>query len=289
MAATGLEFDFMRRAAFGSLLLALGAAPVGVFLMLRRMSLMGDAMYLLAGLSLPAMTVGGVIGGLIVAGAAGVVARHTVIREDAALAAFYLVSLALGVLIISVRGSQVDLLHVLFGSVLALDDAVLALLAGVALVTVGGLAVLWRPLVMECVDPAFLRGESVWGAVAHHGFLALVVGHQPGGGLSRPGHSDGRGHDGAAGRQCALLVPPIATAAGHRHGDGGRAVVAGVVVVVRYRLADQPHDRAAAGRMVRPVDADRSARLVASAARSAPAPQGVMQARSMAAAAKRLS
>lgn len=186
MAATGLEFDFMRRAALGSLLLALGAAPVGVFLMLRRMSLMGDAMshailpgaaigYLLAGLSLPAMTFGGVIGGLIVAGAAGVVARHTVIREDAALAAFYLVSLALGVLIISVRGSQVDLLHVLFGSVLALDDAVLALLAGVALVTVGGLAVLWRPLVMECVDPAFLRGVSVWGAVAHHGFLALVV------------------------------------------------------------------------------------------------------------------
>ncbi|MDM7457657.1 MAG: metal ABC transporter permease [Tepidimonas sp.] len=184
--ASGLEFDFMRRAALGCLLLALGSAPVGVFLMLRRMSLMGDVMshailpgaaigYLLAGLSLPAMTLGGVLGGLIVAAAAGVVARHTVMREDAALAVFYLVSLALGVLILSVRGSQVDLLHVLFGTVLALEGSVLALLGAVALLTVMGLALLWRPLVLECVDPAFLRGVSAWGAVAHHGFLALVV------------------------------------------------------------------------------------------------------------------
>ncbi|TSE36738.1 Manganese transport system membrane protein MntB [Tepidimonas fonticaldi] len=184
--ASGLEFDFMRRAALGCLLLALGSAPVGVFLMLRRMSLMGDSMahailpgaaigYWLAGLSLPAMTLGGVLGGLVVAAAAGVVARHTVMREDAALAGFYLVSLALGVLILSVRGSQVDLLHVLFGSVLALEGSVLTLLGAVALLTVMGLALLWRPLVMECVDPAFLRGISPWGAVAHHGFLALVV------------------------------------------------------------------------------------------------------------------
>lgn len=186
LAATGLEFDFMRRAALGCALLALGAAPVGVLLMLRRMSLMGDAMshailpgaavgYLLAGLSLPALTLGGVLGGLVVAAAAGAMARHTVLREDAALAVFYLVALALGVLIISVRGTQVDLLHVLFGSVLALDEAVLALLAAVALVTLAGLVLLWRPLVMECVDPAFLRGVSHWGALAHQGFLALVV------------------------------------------------------------------------------------------------------------------
>ncbi len=57
--------------------------------------------------------------------AAGLVARATVLREDASLAAFYLVSLALGVLIVSVRGSNIDLLHVLFGTVLALDDAAL--------------------------------------------------------------------------------------------------------------------------------------------------------------------
>ena len=138
-----IEFSFMRRALVGCLALSLGAPPIGVFLMLRRMSLMGDAMshailpgaaigYLLAGLSLFAMSLGGFAAGLAVALAAGLVARSTVLREDASLAAFYLVSLALGVMIVSVRGSNVDLLHVLFGTVLALDDAALILVASIA-------------------------------------------------------------------------------------------------------------------------------------------------------------
>jgi zinc/manganese transport system permease protein len=38
-----IEFSFMRRALVGCLALSLGAPPIGVFLMLRRMSLMGDA------------------------------------------------------------------------------------------------------------------------------------------------------------------------------------------------------------------------------------------------------
>jgi hypothetical protein len=146
-----IEFGFMRRALAGCLALSLGATPVGVFLMLRRMSLAGDAMshailpgaaigYLIAGLSLPAMTLGGLVAGLAVAVLAGGVARNTVIKEDTSLATFYLLSLSAGVLIISLRGSSVDLLHVLFGSVLALDDAALLLLAGFASLSVVALA-----------------------------------------------------------------------------------------------------------------------------------------------------
>ena len=181
-----IEFDFMRRALVGTIAIAIGSGPVGVFLMLRRMSLTGDAMahailpgaalgYLLAGLSLPAMTLGGLAAGIVVAVAAGLVSRFTALKEDASLAAFYLLSLALGVTIVSLRGSNVDLLHVLFGTVLALDDATLLLLASIATVTLLTLAVLWRPLVLECVDPAFLRSVSRSGAVAHLVFLGLVV------------------------------------------------------------------------------------------------------------------
>lgn len=180
------DFGFMQRALFGSLMLSLGACPVGVFLMLRRMSLTGDAMahailpgaamgYLVAGLSLSAMTLGGIVAGLAVAVGSGLVARHTVLREDTSLAAFYLLSLALGVLIVSTRGNSVDLLHVLFGTVLALDNAALALLGGIAMVTLVALRVLVRPLVLECLDPGFLRGTSRWSAVAHFGFLSLLV------------------------------------------------------------------------------------------------------------------
>jgi zinc/manganese transport system permease protein len=181
-----VEFSFMRRALVGCLALSLGAPPIGVFLMLRRMSLMGDAMshailpgaaigYLLAGLSLFAMSLGGFAAGLAVALAAGLVARSTVLREDASLAAFYLVSLALGVLIVSVRGSNIDLLHVLFGTVLALDDAAILLLAAISTLSLAMLAIIYRPLVLECFDPQFLRSASNLSSPTHLIFLVLVV------------------------------------------------------------------------------------------------------------------
>jgi len=180
------EFEFMRRALAGCLALALGATPVGVFLLLRRMSLMGDAMahailpgaalgYLAFGLSLGAMTIGGIIAGLVVALAAGLVARSSILKEDASLAAFYLLSIATGVMIVSLRGRNLDLLHVLFGSVLALDDASLLLISSISTLTLLALAVLYRPLVLECFDAAFLRGVSTTSPLAHYGFLVLVV------------------------------------------------------------------------------------------------------------------
>lgn len=180
------DFEFMRRALAGCLALALGATPVGVFLLLRRMSLMGDAMahailpgaalgYLAFGLSLGAMTVGGIIAGIVVALAAGLVARSSILKEDASLAAFYLLSIATGVMIVSLRGRNLDLLHVLFGSVLALDDASLLLISAITTATLVALALLYRPLVLECFDAAFLRGVSAASPIAHYGFLVLVV------------------------------------------------------------------------------------------------------------------
>lgn len=127
------DFAFMRRALLGCIAISIGATPIGVFLMLRRMSLTGDAMahailpgaavgFLVSGLSLGAMTIGGLVAGMAVALLSGFVTRVTALKEDASMAAFYLISLAAGVLIVSMKGSSVDLLHVLFGTVLALND-----------------------------------------------------------------------------------------------------------------------------------------------------------------------
>src|SRR6187399_902715 len=88
-----IEYEFMRRALVGVIALALGAGPVGVLLMLRRMSLMGDAMahailpgaalgFMVAGFNLFAMSLGGFFAGVVVAVLAGLIARTTQLKED---------------------------------------------------------------------------------------------------------------------------------------------------------------------------------------------------------------
>ena len=176
----------MQRALLGCVLIAIGSTPVGIFLMLRRMSLTGDAMahgilpgaaigYLISGLSLGAMTIGGLFAGVAVAAVSGLISRVTTLREDTSLAAFYLISLAFGVLIVSTRGSNIDLMNVLFGTILALDNAALILLCSITSLSTLVLAIFYRPLVLECVDPQFLRSVSNFSAITHFVFLVLVV------------------------------------------------------------------------------------------------------------------
>ena len=181
-----IEFSFMRRSLMGCFSIALGASPVGVFLMLRRMSLTGDAIahailpgaaigYLISGLSLTAMTFGGLIAGMVVVLLTGLVTRNTILREDTSLASFYLISLALGVLIVTLRGTNVNLMHILFGTILALDDSTLFLLSSISTITLIVLALFYRPLILECLDSAFLKSVTPMSGVAHYLFLSLTV------------------------------------------------------------------------------------------------------------------
>ena len=153
--------------------------------MLRRMSLVADSMshailpgvalgFLFAGMSMVAMFVGGLVTGLVVAIAAGVIARITTLKEDTSFAALYLISLGLGVVLVSVRGTNMDLLHVLFGSVLTLDDTALLLIMMISSISLLVLALIYRPLIMDCLDPAFFKVNGGKGKT-HIVFLLLLV------------------------------------------------------------------------------------------------------------------
>ncbi len=182
-----IEFGFMRRALIACIALSISATPLGVFLLLRRMSLVGDALshavlpgaaigYLISGMSLVAMGIGGFIAGLAVAMLSGLVSRKTQLKEDASFAGFYLGSLALGVTLVSLRGSSVDLLHVLFGSILAIDSSAMIMVGIISSASLLMLACIYRALVIESFDSLFLRvSAGKWLAVIHGIFLALVV------------------------------------------------------------------------------------------------------------------
>jgi zinc/manganese transport system permease protein len=154
--------------------------------MLRRMSLTGDAMShailpgvaiasLLTGAGLLGTLAGGIVAGLIVGVLASLMARFTLLKEDSSLTVFYLLSLAAGVWLLKWQGSDEEVLHQLFGSIDAIDRTQLLLIGGTATFTLFALAVLWRPLLAECLDASYLRSARGHGGIATLGFLPLAI------------------------------------------------------------------------------------------------------------------
>lgn len=181
-----LEYGFMKRALVASIALAISGAPLGVFLVLRRMTLVGDAMshailpgvsisFLIFGLSLWPMTIGGLIAGLIIALLAGVVTKVTELKEDASFTAIYLISIALGVIIISFKGDAEELMHVLFGNILEVDNDSLIMIVSISSISLLVLSVIYRSLVMECFDPGFMKSVKGKGNLVYQIFLVILV------------------------------------------------------------------------------------------------------------------
>ena len=181
-----LHYDFMIRALTATMVLSFSVAPVGAFLVLRRLSLAGEAMahaivpgiviaFVVAGLSVGSMIVGGLSAGITVAVLTSLLARMTIIREDASLASLYLIALALGIFILSAAGSAVPLKSFLFGSILGIDDETLMLIGATATITLVSFALILRPLITNTIDPVFHESQSKRPGLVTQWFMLLVV------------------------------------------------------------------------------------------------------------------
>ena len=180
------EYAFMVRALVATTVMSFAIAPVGAFLVLRRLSLAGEAMahaivpgiviaFAVAGLSVSSMVVGGLIAGIAVAALTSLLARMTIIREDASLASLYLIALALGIFILSAAGSAVPLKSFLFGSILGIDNETLVLIGATTTITLVSFALILRPLIANTIDPLFYESQTKYSGFAAHWFMFLVV------------------------------------------------------------------------------------------------------------------
>ncbi len=151
------EYAFMRTALVACMALAVASGPLGTLLMLRRMGLVGNVLshavmpgaaigFALAGSALAVLSIGGLLTGIAVVLLMMLGTRFGEQREDASLAAFYLASIGVGVLVVALRGTNVDLMHVLLGTVLAIDVPALVLIVAIASVVVAVLAFVFRPI-----------------------------------------------------------------------------------------------------------------------------------------------
>ena len=180
------SFVFMQRAFVATTVLSASVAPVGAFLVLRRLSLAGEAMahaitpgvvvgFVVAGLSVSSLLVGGLIAGTLAAALTALLARKTILRSDASLASIYLIALAAGIFILSAAGSAVPLKSFLFGSILGIDDASMVLIGSVAMVTLVSFAVLLRPLIISTCDPTFFEAQTKRPWLIEQAFMLLLV------------------------------------------------------------------------------------------------------------------
>jgi len=176
-------YDFMQRALLASLLVGVTAPLVGVWIVLRRLAYLGDAMShatvggvglaYLAGWSL---TIGAVAAGLAMAALIALLAAHPRLREDAVIGSVEATLFAGGVLLISTRDDVgVDLTHLLFGSVATVTTGDLWLNAALGTVAAGGVALLFGDLRATSFDPLHAELAGIRVGLLHTALLALLA------------------------------------------------------------------------------------------------------------------
>ncbi len=178
MIAPFLEHEFMRIALLALVFIDIMFAPLSLFMVARRMSMMGDALShaLLPGvvgatlLGLP-LIVGGLSAGFLIALLTPLLARLNKTHDDVAFAFISMLSLALGVALLPASG--LDLTHVLFGAILTLETLTPLIVAAFFLTVT--LVFTYKKLVLETIDPLFLQVQSRFAFIWPMLFLLLMA------------------------------------------------------------------------------------------------------------------
>ncbi|MCU0307418.1 MAG: metal ABC transporter permease [Thermoleophilia bacterium] len=177
-----LTWPFIRKGLLAAVLVGVACAAVGCHVVLRRMSLVGDA---LAHTALPGLVVAALWGWSLFAGAlvAGVVTaliigwltRREALREDAGIGVAFTGMFALGILLLAETRSQRDLTHILFGNVLGVGAADLWLVGGLTLLVIVALAAFHKELAVSAFDPGHARVAGLRVDAVRQGLLILIA------------------------------------------------------------------------------------------------------------------
>lgn len=175
------QFEFMRNALIISVLVAVPAALLSCFLVLKGWSLMGDAVShaVLPGVVIAYMVkiplgVGAFAAGMVCALATGFLKENSRIKQDTVMGVVFSGMFGLGIVLYTKIQTDVHLDHILFGDMLGVGWGDIAETGIIALVC-GGLIILkWRDLLLHAFDPAQARAVGLPVRVLHYGLLAIL-------------------------------------------------------------------------------------------------------------------
>ncbi|EGQ3676406.1 metal ABC transporter permease [Staphylococcus pseudintermedius] len=176
------EYQFLSRAMLTAILVGVVCGVVGCLIILRGLSLMGDAMShaVLPGVALSflmniPMFIGAMVTGMLSSIMIGYISEASKTKKDAAIGITFTTFLALGIVLISVIHSATDLYHILFGNILAITQYAFHTTLAVSIVVLALILILYRPLKMSTFDPIFSRMSGLNTTMIHYFVMLLLA------------------------------------------------------------------------------------------------------------------
>ena len=175
-----LNFHFLQNALITALVVGIVGGAVGCFIILRGMSLMGDAIShaVLPGVAISFILginffIGAIVFGLLASTIITYIKSNSIIKSDTAIGITFSSFLALGIILIGIANSSTDLFHILFGNILAVQDLDMWITIAVALLVLTTITIFFRPLLLTSFDP--ILAKSIGVKVTFYHYLLMVI------------------------------------------------------------------------------------------------------------------
>lgn len=177
-----LDFQFLQNALITSVMVGISAGIIGSFIILRGMSLMGDAIShaVLPGVALSYMlgssyVIGATVFGMASAALIGFVTKHSRLKNDTAIGIVFSAFFALGIILISFARSSTDLYHILFGNVLAVRDSDMLLTAAVLVIVLISVPLFYKQLKLTSFAPTIAKSYGWNISAINYGLMFLLT------------------------------------------------------------------------------------------------------------------
>ncbi|HGO4127764.1 TPA: metal ABC transporter permease [Staphylococcus aureus] len=174
-------YQFLNRALITSIIVGIVCGTVGSLIVLRGLSLMGDAMShaVLPGVALSflfgiPMFIGALITGMIASVFIGYITSSSKTKPDAAIGISFTAFLASGIIIISLINTTTDLYHILFGNLLAITNSAFLTTIVIGSIVLILIIIFYRPLMISTFDPTFSRMSGLNTTLLHY-FVMLLL------------------------------------------------------------------------------------------------------------------
>ncbi|MFE1243892.1 metal ABC transporter permease [Fictibacillus sp. NPDC058756] len=176
------QYEFLQKALFTSVMVGVICGIVGCFIILRGMSLMGDAIShaVLPGVAISYMLgisffFGAVITGVLTAIGIGYVSQNSRIKHDMAIGIMFTSMFAVGIVIITLMKSSADLYHILFGNVLAVRMSDMWITVGIGVLVIGLVTLFYKELLVSTFDPTMAESYGLPNKWIHYALMVVLT------------------------------------------------------------------------------------------------------------------